>query len=209
MYIVSAPGVPAFTRRGSIPTLFLDMPNFAAEILKAHADFAAADISTLDPPSTTPEAALMAVSNQPPQHDQPVMQGIQKCIGDYDKLPLGWRESPFMGKCGFKVQHKNFYSADTPCYPIQDISCMGPAQKRAWAHICATEFPCRPPTVPPPSYTPTVKLENQTTISGTLSHVLKVGDEYIAYILGVSAASCLAVGLIASKRPVSRKEEFD
>jgi hypothetical protein len=174
------------------------MPDFASVILNSHADFSAADISTLDPPKLTPKDALM-ISEQVQPHQSTMVQGVQKCVGDYDKLPLGWRNSAFMGKCGFKIQHKNFYSADTPCFPIQDISCMGPLQKKAWANVCGTEFPCQPPKGTQSIETPTVKVQNYPTWSDTFIQLGKMIDENIAYVVGIAAGSCLAVGMIVNR----------
>jgi len=169
------------------------MPDFAAEIMRSHSEYSAVDIANIGTPLT----------GQPPSQPPPsipvpptssMVQGIQKCIGDYDKLPLGWREAPFMGKCGFKIQHKHFYSADTPCYPIQDISCLGPMQKKAWANICATEFPCRPPKAPLPQL-----LSHPTPHDSYWDLIVATINEHLAYIVGVSVVSCVTAGYAISR----------
>ena len=108
-------------------------------------DFGASGVPLM--PVSDP-AHVSEPGSQPTAPDDPDLQKVTQCYGDYNRIPYGWRLSPFMGKCGFKLQLKDFFSGSSPCYPIQDISCLGASEKKAWSHICATEFPCKAPVIP-------------------------------------------------------------
>ncbi|KAF4679999.1 hypothetical protein FOZ62_007712, partial [Perkinsus olseni] len=53
----------------------------------------------------------------------------RKCIPNYDMCPIGWHRSVYMGECGFKCEADDPYEGGGPCFPVQDLSCMGYKQK--------------------------------------------------------------------------------
>jgi hypothetical protein len=138
-----------------------------------------------------------------PQYHPSDMQGVSKCPGDYNQIPYGWRPSAFMGKCGYKIQLDKFYSADSPCFPVQDLSCMGPDQKKAWAFMCKTEFPCKPLapyTFPKPYRSPPEWLRSSTNSRTNIGDdVLKVISDTILPALGVTAGCFLFASALASR----------
>jgi hypothetical protein len=142
--------------------------------------------------------ASMDINNSNEHYAQPAapdLQTVTKCYGDYNRIPYGWTESPFMGKCGFKIQLKNFFSASSPCYPIQDISCLGPTEKKAWSQICATEFPCKPVSVKPVLLDVDKQSEgipNHKSLStGPFEMINRILHEYLPLFIGTSFAACL------------------
>jgi hypothetical protein len=160
-------------------------------------------LSVLPPPQVpqiTPGVPLNNVS-----YAIPDTQSVSKCPGDYNQIPYGWRPSPFMGKCGYKIQLNKFYSADSPCYPVQDLSCMGPDQKKAWAFMCKTEFPCKPftvPSYPKPYLAPPAWLKPRSSSSQTqlgMDGILQVISDTILPALGVTAACFLFSSSLASR----------
>ena len=157
-----------------------------------------------------PLAPVIPVFKQPEDS-----QAILKCPGDYNQIPYGWRPSPFMGKCGYKIQLDKFYSANSPCFPIQDLSCMGPAQKKAWGNICKTEFPCKPialPTYPKPYQAPPQWFAGPRSGTGTRSTIELLAELVSGTILpalGVSAACFVFSSYLASKDDDDSKTDSD
>ena len=183
------------------------MVDYTATLAAAQQNFQAAGPAAMDPTQTVAQQIELE-DKLASRMDEG--QAVMQCHGDYNKIPYGWRQSPFMGKCGFKIQLNNFYSADSPCYPIQDISCMGPVAKKAWARMCKTEFPCKPPVPPtfPKPYRapPGLFAKNHVTGPSTLELVLKVFNESIFPVLGVVAGCCLIASL-ASKNDDPEKSD--
>ena len=123
----------------------------------------------------------------------PDLQTVTQCYGDYNRIPYGWRQSPFMGQCGYKIQLNDFYSASSPCYPVQDISCLGANEKKAWAHICSAEFPCKHIGSHPSPGTYRVPPD---------SHIVSLNDifyEGLPVILGSVLGACLLVPCLGSR----------
>ena len=176
------------------------MPDFAGAILASHANYTSGSIGVMDPLSSSPRAEDVVSQSviQEPHTVSNDIQTIQKCPADYNKIPHGWRPSPFMGRCGFKIQAKNFYSADTPCYSIQDLSCMGPLQKRVWASICATEFPCKP--LDPEKSLYLRMHDDPSWISRFTKTVVETVNTHTALLIGATLGSCLTVGIVNSRR---------
>lgn len=148
----------------------------------------------------------MDMNNSNVHFSQPAaldLQTVTKCHGDYNRIPYGWTLSPFMGKCGFKIQLKNFFSASSPCYPIQDISCLGPTEKKAWSHICATEFPCKRFSVKPvfPDVDkPSQGIPDPKSIStGSFEMINRLLHEYLPVLIGTSFAACLLSAYASSE----------
>lgn len=205
---------PQFSLRTCATAVFR-MADFAAALSDANMDFSDASISSLDPQAAANDRSQnMALASGVPLVTPNItgFQGAQKCLADYNQLPYGWRPSPFMGECGFKIQLKKFYEGDSPCYPVQDLSCMGPREKQAWANICATEFPCGSPPAgffkaqpgePTPRHLPHTDL---------LAAFVNTVYEYAPIIVGISALSCCFVrsgGSTKNAGPNSDTEETD
>lgn len=183
------------------------MLDFTAHLAETQKNFASSGAAAVDPN----QALLQHARDQDSLARQNITQGLFQCPGDYNRIPYGWRMSPFMGKCGFKIQMKDFYSPDSPCYPIQDLSCMGPVQKKAWANVCKTEFPCKPYTPPPfpkpyrapPSFFRTPTRSGPSSFDVIINAVL----ENIWAALGVSLASCIGVSLLVSSNDAKKRDE--
>jgi len=186
------------------------MADFAGSILSSHANYASGGVGAIDPVqfSSTPSPMTSTEgSSSGEQSNAFDWQSIQKCKADYDQIPHGWRPSAFMGKCGYKIQAKKFYSADTPCYPIQDLSCMGPVQKRVWANICATEFPCKAPEPETIKFFPAPT--EPSWFSRFMSDVGNVFHSHMLVLCGVTLGSCLTVSMIGSRSSESKKVPND
>lgn len=185
------------------------MVDYAATLAAAQQNFQAAGPAAMDPTQTVVQQIELE-DKLASQMDEG--QAVMQCPGDNNKMPYGWRPSPFMGKCGFKIQLNNFYSAVSPCYPIQDISCMGPVAKKAWASMCKTEFPCKPPARPifPKPYRAPPGLFAKKHVAGpsTFELVLKVLNENIFPVLGVAAGCCLIASLV-SKNDDPKSSDVD
>lgn len=184
-------------------SLRYEMPDFAGAVLAANANYTSGGAGAMNPTTGT----LPPPTISPPAPSPGDFQQIQKCPADYNQIPHGWRQSPFMGNCGYKIQAKNFYSADTPCYPIQDLSCMGPTQKRVWAGICATEFPCKPlepvkPSVVRPHDEP-------SAFARLLGDILAVISTNGFLLLGVTLGSCLSVTMRQDEPPLKKPNDSD
>lgn len=182
----------------------LKMPDFAAALANAQKNFSKAGIEALDPDF---QAKTIAVHEH--LHANDIVAPMQKCEGDFFKMPFGWRQSAFMGECGPKIQMKDVYSADSPCYPVQDISCMGAVQKQAWARICKTDFPCKPPTepeLPKPYKAPPGLFGPKTTPVGDFWYAaLKIASENSTALFGTCMGACI-LGVIL-RAPVTEKDE--
>ncbi len=164
--------------------------DFGAALADANNNFSNASISALDPQAAANDRLQnMALASGVPllSPNVPGFQTVQKCFANYNQIPYGWRPSAFMGECGFKIQLKKFYEADSPCYPVQDISCMGPKEKQAWASICATEFPCGPP---PPSL---FKFGQPQAIPGNVGKA----NIFAAFTTAISDNISIMVGMLA------------
>ena len=183
------------------------MLDFTAHLAETQKNFTSSGAAAADPN----QAALQHARDLDSLARQQNTQGFLQCPGDYNKIPYGWRISPFMGKCGFKIQMKDFYSPDSPCYPIQDLSCMGPIQKKAWANICKTEFPCKPYTPPPfpkPYRAPPGFFKSHAPPGpSSFDLLMNAIVENIWAALGVSLASCIGVSLLVSS--TDDKKEAD
>jgi hypothetical protein len=184
------------------------MPDYTAYLQGAQQNFIAAGPAAADPTQLLVQQAKFEEKLAQMDTGQEVM----KCHGDYNKMPYGWRPSPFIGKCGFKIQMKNFYTADSPCYPIQDLSCMGPLQKKVWARMCKTEFPCKPlpPPVYPRPYRAPPGLFGKAAASGhsTWELVFKIFNDNILPIIGITAGCCLLFS-VSSKKAEAIEPEPD
>lgn len=178
------------------------MAGIFGALAASKANFAAGGMSSLDPQmSDNARIALGLPSESLPQADFGI-QSASKCVGDYTRIPLGWRPSALMGQCGFKIQLNKFYSATSPCYPVQDISCLGAVEKKAWANICKTEFPCKPFSWPnlPKAYSAPPGLSTPKSIWGESSLLDTILRDMPA-LLGVSLVSCFLGRAMQSKDP--------
>lgn len=115
-------------------------------------------------------------------------------VPDYNALPIGWRPTTYMGKCGWAIQERDFYTQQgSSCYPIQDISCMTPLQKRVWSDVCHANFPLKP--MPIKHSIPFVKsiVDPVGWLRGTV-RILYNGLPLIASVLGmgVGIGYCLS-----------------
>jgi hypothetical protein len=179
------------------------MKDYTGQLHSIQQNFASAGLSSVDPQQ--PFAEKASLNNDFLSHDS---QEVLKCPGDYTRTPLGWRISPFMGKCGFKIQLHKFYAPDSPCYPIQDISCMGAAQKKAWASICKAEFPCKPF-----SYPPAARIASSATgsrvehESSSISEFLSALTDHLWIFIGASAASCIGTSYLLTRE--RKKDDSD
>jgi hypothetical protein len=169
------------------------MPDFSAALADAGNNLQDAGISSMDPQAASNDRMQdFQLKNGIPTYIPPVgFQGTQKCFADYNKLPYGWRPSPFMGQCGSKIQLNKFYEGDTPCYPVQDISCMGPREKQAWANMCSTEFPCGPPPTRPGS---AGELASPPAPLDLLSSFMTTLRNYWAVVAGLGLVGCFIGG---------------
>lgn len=185
------------------------MPDFAGAILASHANYAAGGVSIMNPPQSSQnpdDVGHFQHSNIGLPTSAPEWQSIQKCHADYNQIPYGWRQSAFMGKCGYKIQARKFYAADTPCYPIQDLSCMGPTERRVWANICATEFPCK---APEPEIAKSVPLPPEASwLTRFMRDASTIVDTNLLLLFGVAFGSCVTFGLIGNTR-TKRYEESE
>ena len=163
-------------------------------LASSSANFSAAGMNHLDPEISDSARMAIGLPSAALPHGDTGMQTVLKCAGDYSKMPYGWRPAPFMGHCGFKIQLNKFYSATSPCYPIQDISCMGAVEKKAWANMCKTEFPCKPMAWPKPA-----RLDRPTEHAESSWFDVLVDD--LPALLGVSLAGCLSgAAMVSSKK---------
>ena len=160
----------------------------------------------MDPTLSSQNTGLSQESTTSAPTNAPEWQSIQKCHADYNQIPHGWRQSAFMGKCGYKIQARKFYSADTPCYPIQDISCMGTTQKRVWANICATEFPCKSPE-PETAKFSSLPVE-PSWLTRFINDASRIVNSNVLLLLGVTLGSCLTIGIL-SHQPTKSEDESD
>ena len=175
------------------------MPDFNAALAASHANFAAADVSAISPPPVGPEPV-----DTPADVPNLDVQAATGCAGDYNQMPYGWRQAPFMGQCGFKIQMKNFYSPSSPCYPVQDLSCMGPAQKQAWARMCSTEFPCKAPPLPvyPKPYLAPPGLFQKPAHhqASAWESFMQVANDSLPIIAAAGLGSCLLFSITKSNK---------
>lgn len=182
------------------------MSNLLGSLAAAGGNFFSSGMNYMDPHmSENTRIALGLQSNALPQSNTD-LQSVSKCLGDYSKMPYGWRPSPFMGQCGFKIELNKFYSASSPCYPIQDISCMGAVQKKAWANMCSTEFPCKPPVWP--------KLPNASGSESSTNQGDNFIESFIAtfmkqvpLVIGVSLTACGLGGVLSYKQASKSGDE--
>lgn len=176
------------------------MSDFSAQLAAVQQNFAQADISSMG--ATSSDELRLA-----PHNTEESVQSILQCRGNYDQIPYGWRQSPIMGQCGFKIQAKDFYSPSTPCYPVQDLSCMGPVQKKAWADICKTEFPCKVPEPPknPPTYqAPRDMFQASGAPKSMWEDFIRIVAENAALISGTALLSCLFTSAVGSSKSDDR-----
>jgi hypothetical protein len=185
------------------------MADFAGAIMASHANFTSGGVGAMEPGIlASPTGALPPILLHTQESPAADIQEIQKCPADYDQIPHGWRPSPFMGTCGYKIQAKKFYSADTPCYPIQDLSCMGPTQKRVWANICATEFPCK-------ALDAVISVDNRPQHDEPLAFNRFLSDTWAVIstngflLLGVTLGSCLTMSLRKTSSPTRKDNDAD
>lgn len=172
------------------------MPDVHGALASSQQNFIAGGIQGMDPRIGNP---LYQMSTDPAGtdssgHNLGNQEGLS-CPADYSKIPYGWRKSAFMGQCGFKLQMRDLYSPSTPCYPIQDLSCMGAVQKKAWAETCKAIFPCRAPPVyaEPQPYRapPRMWMPHGQSTSLSFSDLMKSVYDYLPIALGGSLAACL------------------
>ena len=168
--------------------------------MTSQSNFIAGGLQGMDPTIGTPILPNDASTNWTPSGR--LQEGIP-CLGDYSKLPIGWRQSAFVGQCGYKIQMSRLYSPDSPCYPIQDISCMGAAEKQAWAQTCKAIFPCKPPSYSRVGSSASTHLTTPQSTSAWKS-VFSLIHDHMVLILGASLASCLFVGVTSNQ---SKPEE--
>jgi hypothetical protein len=182
------------------------MPNFTEHLAATQQNFAAAGPSALDPTQALVKQALQEQKISMQLDDaQPVL----KCRPDFNKVPYQWRPSPFMGKCGYKIQLNKFYSADSPCFPVQDLSCAGPAEKAAWARICRTEFPCKPDPPPhfPKPYRAPPGMYARKPGPSILEALLRSLHENVFPVLGLTTICCLLPAFIEQEPNESEPSE--
>jgi hypothetical protein len=176
------------------------MSEFTSQLAAVQKNFGQADISSMG--ATVPIVHPTLVS-PPSNSGTDPEQSVLNCNADYERIPYGWRPSALMGQCGFKIQAKEFYSPSSPCYPVQDLSCMGPVQKRAWAEICKTEFPCKPPELPKsvPSYQAPPGMFKQNRLeSPTWEKGLQIAIQNAGLVLGTFGLSCILATCVGSRR---------
>ncbi len=107
-------------------------------------------------------------------------------VADYSSLPIGWKPSTYMGKCGYAIQEGDFYSQyGGSCYPIQDISCMGPTERRVWSDVCHANFPLKPIPIRHPPLHPVSSLRDSLGWARTCLRVLYNGLPLVVGSVGV------------------------